>query len=85
MRDVYQYYVEGEDEKSPTALMFRHVVSLAQDLGLEIVVEGVETMKQIELLRENNCTIAQGFYFDKPLPKDEFEARLKLMYNNDRE
>ena len=77
--------VEGEDEKSPTALMFRHVVSLAQDLGLEIVVEGVETMKQIELLRENNCTIAQGFYFDKPLPKDEFEARLKLMYYNDRE
>ena len=77
--------VEGEDEKSTTNLMFRHVVSLAQDLGLECVVEGVETLKQIGILKDNNCKIAQGFYFDKPLPKDEFEARLKIMNYNDKE
>ena len=76
--------VGEDDEKGFTALMFRHVVSLAQDLGLEIVVEGVETVKHLELLRETNCEIAQGFYYDKPLPREEFEARLQLMYYNDK-
>lgn len=67
---------DNDDEKSLTSLMFRHAVSLIKDMGMDCVVEGVETRKQIELLRENHCSIAQGFYFDKPLPKEEFEARL---------
>ena len=75
---------DDEDENGTTSLMFRHVVQLAHDLGLECVVEGVETLKQIEILRENRCYIAQGFYFDKPLPKDEFEARLEKKYYRDR-
>ena len=45
-------------------------------MGLECVVEGVETEKQLELLRTNCCNIAQGFYFDKPLPVEEFERRM---------
>ena len=75
---------DDEDENGTTSLMFRHVVQLAHDLGLECVVEGVETLKQIEILRENHCRIAQGFYFDKPLPKDEFEARLEKKNYRDR-
>ena len=67
-----------ENESDKTRLvMFRHVVSLANELGLECIAEGVETQKQVELLRENNCLLAQGYYFDRPLPVEEFESRLE--------
>ena len=68
--------IQGDDEKSTRSVMFRHVVSMARQLGLECIAEGVETEKQIQVLRENNCELAQGYFFDKPLPKDEFELRL---------
>ena len=66
----------GEDDNGVTDLMFRHVVAMAQDMGLECVTEGVETLTQVGLLRDNNCRIAQGFYFDRPLSVEEFEERL---------
>ena len=52
---------------------------MAQAMGLECIVEGVETVRQIEILRENHCNIAQGFYFDKPLLIEEFEQRMNAM------
>ena len=67
---------DGEDENTISNLMFKHVISLARDLGLECVIEGVETVNQLEVLRRNGCNIAQGYFFDRPLPKEEFEARL---------
>ncbi len=69
--------VEDDCETDVTNLMFKHVVSMAQAMGLECIVEGVETTRQIEILRENHCNIAQGFYFDKPLPVEEFEKRME--------
>ena len=65
-----------ERTRKSTLLMFRHVVSMAHELGMECVVEGVETEKQLDLLRENKCKIAQGYYFDKPLSPNEFEEKL---------
>jgi EAL domain-containing protein (putative c-di-GMP-specific phosphodiesterase class I) len=50
---------------------------MANELGLECIAEGVETEKQVELLRENKCRFAQGYFFDKPLPVAEFETRLE--------
>jgi EAL domain-containing protein (putative c-di-GMP-specific phosphodiesterase class I)/GGDEF domain-containing protein len=71
---------ENDGDSSVTSLMYRYVISMARAIGLECITEGVETMKQIEVLRDNNCMIAQGFFFDKPLPVEEFENRLDMMY-----
>ncbi|MBO6141442.1 MAG: EAL domain-containing protein [Ruminococcus sp.] len=60
-----------------SSIMFKHVVAMARELGLECIAEGVETKEQVDILRENGCMIAQGFYFDKPLPIEEFEKRLE--------
>lgn len=65
-----------EEEGSVKNKMFKHVISLAQDIGLECVVEGVETQEQLKVLRKNHCNIAQGYFFDRPLPLEEYEARL---------
>ena len=67
---------DDESEESITSLMYRHVVAMALDMGLECITEGVETAKQIKILRGNHCLFAQGFIFDKPLPKEQFEELL---------
>lgn len=67
---------EDDDEENVANKMFKHLVSLAHDIGLECVVEGVETKQQLEILGKNHCEIAQGFYFDHALGVDEFEERL---------
>lgn len=58
--------------------MFKYVVSMAKELGLECIAEGVETQNQVKILQENSCFFAQGYYFDKPLSLHDFEARLDI-------
>lgn len=67
---------DENDSGSQKYVMLKHIIALAQDIGLECIVEGVESAEQVRLLKENNCFLAQGFYFDKPMPVEEFEKRL---------
>ena len=69
--------MESDEENSIRYIMFKNVVSLALQLGIECIAEGVESAKQLEILRENGCDLAQGYYFDKPLPVEYFEERLE--------
>lgn len=59
-----------------------HIISMSDELGLDTVAEGVETKEQADFLHEKGCTVAQGFYFSKPLPLDEFE---KLAFPQEKE
>lgn len=43
----------------------RAVIALGRDLGMEVISEGIETEKQLEILRKYRCHVAQGFYFEK--------------------
>lgn len=72
----------AQDDENPVqkGVMFRYIISMAQEMGLECISEGVETEEQVRLLAENNCKLAQGFYFDRPLPVEEFEKRLDKAY-----
>ncbi len=68
--------LDDEREDSITNRMYKYIVSMTHDIGLECITEGVETKKQVELLKKNKCKTAQGFYFDKAIPVDEFEKRM---------
>ncbi|MBR5371752.1 MAG: EAL domain-containing protein [Oscillospiraceae bacterium] len=68
--------VDTDDADSMRTIMFRHVVAMARSLGMECIAEGVETERQVRVLLENGCDLAQGFFFDNPLPVGEFETRL---------
>ena len=72
---------DGSINDEQKSIMLRHVVSMAQSLGLQCIIEGVETKDQISLLKDMNCLHAQGFYFDKPLPKAQFEQRITSQYS----
>lgn len=59
-----------EDERAMVAL--RCTVSMIKALGLEIVVEGVETKEQVETCVSLGCDYLQGYYFSRPLPRIKF-------------
>lgn len=67
---------DGNELSGKNRTMLKHVIALAQEMGMVTICEGVETLGQIKLLKEYGCFMAQGFYFDKPLPKESFEERL---------
>ncbi|MGZ8184225.1 MAG: bifunctional diguanylate cyclase/phosphodiesterase [Methylobacter sp.] len=53
------------------------IINLAKGLGLQTIAEGVETVGQLEFLRERGCDEIQGYLFSKPVPIEQFEALLK--------
>jgi diguanylate cyclase (GGDEF)-like protein/PAS domain S-box-containing protein len=59
------------------AIIVRSTVDLANNLGLRVVAEGVETSEVLGYLRAIGCDIAQGFHLGRPLPAAEFDVWLR--------
>ncbi len=59
------------------AAIARAVISLAHDMKLKVVAEGVETEAQMAFLRMRHCDEIQGYYFSKPLPVESFSALIR--------
>lgn len=68
------------NNKHQDIVMFSSIIDLIGRLGKKSVAEGVETTQQLDYLEKLGCDIVQGYVFDKPLPKDEFEQRLESGY-----
>lgn len=56
------------------ATITRIIISLAQNLGMSVIAEGVETEQQYRFLEEHGCARFQGYLFGKPMRQMEFEA-----------
>ena len=57
------------------------VVALSQAIGSTTVVEGVETLSELEQIRSLGCDVAQGFFFSRPLPAGAFDELLRGTQN----
>jgi EAL domain-containing protein (putative c-di-GMP-specific phosphodiesterase class I) len=68
---VRQIGAGGDDAAIVTA-----VISMARSLKLRVIAEGVETKAELEFLQAHHCDNAQGFYFSKPVPAEEFAKLL---------
>lgn len=53
--------------------IIQHTICLSNDIGMNIVAEGVETKEQAEYLLKCGCNIAQGYYYSKPITISDFE------------
>lgn len=51
------------------------LVAMAHSLRLQVIAEGVESISQMEMLKEFGCDFAQGYFFSKPLPVSELLER----------
>ncbi len=65
-----------ESEYSKTKLLLLNIVDMVHKLNYKVLAEGVETDEQFEFLKNIGCSMVQGFLYDMPLPKEEFEMRL---------
>jgi PAS domain S-box-containing protein len=57
------------------ATIVKTIISMAHELDIEVVAEGIETKEQLIFLQENVCNQCQGFLFSRPLPPEELEAK----------
>ncbi|MDV6249927.1 EAL domain-containing protein [Vibrio sp. EA2] len=64
-------YIDEIERNDRAKTLVRNIVSMSQELGLTIVAEGVETASQVRKLKVWNINDLQGFYFYKPMKKDE--------------
>lgn len=53
------------------------IILMAHNLGLSVIAEGVETERQLDLLKQHHCNEAQGYHFSKPVPGEEF-SKIKV-------
>lgn len=65
------------NERKKAEIIIKKVISLAHELSLRVVAEGVETEEQYLLLKELKCDYIQGYYFSKPIRRDDFVALLE--------
>jgi len=69
-------FVMSMRENEKDLSIVKSVISLGDAFGFDVVAEGVETKDDFMLLKALSCTYYQGYYFSKPLPKDDFEMLL---------
>jgi diguanylate cyclase (GGDEF)-like protein len=73
---VDRAFTAAIDQEERPLHVVRAIVSLAHAIGLEVVAEGVANQRQLELLREMGCDLAQGFTFSRPCNTDELATLL---------
>ena len=66
-------FIRGIPGLKDNIAITRTIISLANNLGLQVVAEGVEQKAQLDFLVENGCHRIQGFYFSKPLPASDMD------------
>jgi EAL domain-containing protein (putative c-di-GMP-specific phosphodiesterase class I) len=64
-----------QDDRSRTTTILRNMVNMMVELGLESIVEGVETQEQFRILTQMGGKLFQGYLFAKPLPLEAFEQQ----------
>ncbi|WP_237562910.1 EAL domain-containing protein [Bacillus dakarensis] len=63
-------FIYDIDKNSNSVALTKAITTLAHDLNLNVVAEGVENYKQLSLVKQFSCDFVQGFYFSKPLSYD---------------
>ncbi len=71
-------FVKGASTDPDDAALVMAIVTLAHNLKLRVIAEGVETEEQALFLRLLRCDEAQGFLFGKPMPPEVFESSIRV-------
>lgn len=70
-------FFEKSDETDRAEKIVQSVINLANELGMPVIAEGVETEEDLKMLERAGCQIVQGFYYSKPLSIEDYEEFLK--------
>ena len=67
-------------ENQRDQFLIKSIINLSQDLGLSVVAEGVEAVREKNLLEDMNCNFIQGFLLAKPQSVSSIEAWIRDVY-----
>lgn len=70
-------FVDGRSTTENDSVVLSNIIRMAKQLNMDVITEGVENWEQVEFLHDMDCNVVQGFLFDKPLPKDIFDERVR--------
>ena len=70
-------FFRGETEGGRGEIVVSEAIRLAKNLNMNTVAEGVEEKAQVEFLAKHGCDMIQGYYFAKPMTKEDYLVRLK--------
>ena len=65
------------EEEGRGQIVVSEAIKLAKNLNMRTVAEGVEQREQVDFLADEGCDMIQGYYYAKPMPGEDFEARMK--------
>lgn len=68
----------GSDNKEKENLIVRSIITMAKELNIKVVAEGIEKQEQVEFLKGTGCDLIQGFVYFKPMPIKEFEKCINV-------
>ena len=69
-------FLSNKEDRERQVKIMRGIVKLGEELGAQIVCEGVETEEDIRVMHEIGAHIAQGYFYSKPIPETSFEEKL---------
>lgn len=69
-------FLQNFSGNKKTKLIIKNIVSLASDIGMSTLIEGVETDDELAFLKEIGCHTLQGYLFGKPMPKEELDKKI---------
>ncbi|WP_147533418.1 EAL domain-containing protein [Bacillus marasmi] len=72
---IDQSFIRDMTIDSNSKALVSTIITMAQNLKLSVTAEGVEKIEQVHYLQQHLCDEIQGYYFSKPLPADEFQAK----------
>ena len=69
-------FLDGFERGGKVGTVVTSVMRMAKWLGIPVVAEGVETREQVDFLRTLGCEMIQGYYYSRPIPREEYEMLL---------
>ena len=69
-------FFRGENDNERAEIVVSEILHLAKKLNMTTVAEGVDEQHQVDFLAAEGCNMIQGYYYSKPMPKEEYEAKM---------
>ena len=79
---IDQVFIRSLSQNEALDAVVLSMIDLANQLGMEVIAEGVENLEQVRSLDEMGVTNIQGYYYAKPMPSEEFIGYIKASEKN---
>lgn len=67
--------IENKEKNRINRAIIKGIIELGKPINIDIIVEGIETEEQLAVVKELGCELFQGFYFEKPVSKEDFNNK----------